>query len=277
MRVAQDAIPITRVTARQAVSPVAYVRELWQRKRLAVVLASRELKASYEMNVVGFVWWLLEPLSLTLVYVIVVDLIFKNGAPNYPLFVLVALLPFKWLSQSLTASMNTVRANAPLVTDLYFPRALLPIAEDLTGLAHFAVGLLVVPIFMAVYTIPPTWNLLWIPLIALVQFVFTLGLSYPLSVWGVNYRNLAGLTGNVLRLWFYLSPGLWDLRQLSRAHQSLARLNPLVGVFQGYRNVILEGKPPTWDLGYTAAVGVVAILVGGWYFIRREAQFGKMV
>jgi ABC-type polysaccharide/polyol phosphate export permease len=282
---------VTRLSAKRNVSLRFYVRELWSRRDLIPVLSGRELKSTYEMNLVGFAWWLLEPLSLTLVYVVIVDLIFNRGEPAYPLFVIAALLPYKWLVAATAGAMGTVRQNASLVTDVYFPRALLPVVTIMTGMAHFGVGLLVIPIFMAVYHVVPTWHLLWLPVIVAVQFLFILGLAYPMSVWGLNYRNLPGLVANLMRLWFYLSPGIWSLSRVKVPwHRTIIHLNPLTGLFLSYRGAIgilpvdscrtaakcpLHATSPGWDLAYTAGVGLVILVLGAMYFIRRESTFGK--
>lgn len=290
MKTVQDSHnAVTRISAGQMASPRRYIREAWERRSLVRVLASRELKSTYEMNAVGFAWWIMEPLTLTLVYVVLVSVILDAAEPAFPLYVLTALLPFKWMTSSLTGAMGVVRSNTNLIQDLYFPRALLPIAEVVTSLAHFAVGLLIVPIFMAVYGIEPSWHLIFLPVIVAAQFVLCLGLAYPLSVWGLNYRNLAGLIGNLFRLWLYLSPALWSLqtRVHNPTHRFLVRLNPLTGLFESYHGAIgvvpvpgtnaTTNAMPGWDLAYSAGFGIVALLLGGWYFIRREAQFGKML
>lgn len=281
---------ITRISAGQMASPSRYIKEAWQRKSLVRVLASRELKSTYEMNAVGFAWWILEPLTLTLVYVVLVSFILKAAEPAFPLYVVTALLPFKWMTSSLTGAMTVVRSNTNLIQDLYFPRALLPVAEVVTSMAHFAVGLLIIPIFMAVYGIGPSWDLLWLPVVVAAQFILCLGLCYPLAVWGVNYRNLPGLIGNLFRLWLYLSPALWALETRVRNpdYRNLIRLNPLTGLFESYHGAIgvlpvpgsdtlTKSARPGWALAYAAGFGLVALLLGGWYFIRRETQFGKML
>lgn len=256
-----------------------YIRELWQRRGLVRVLAARELKSTYEMNVVGFIWWLLEPLSMTAVYFVLINILRRSPSqdPTQFLSILTALLAFKWFTQSIIGSMGVVRANSSLVTDVYFPRALLPLTELVTGLAHFGVGLLTVPVFMLLSHVGPSPALLWLPVVIAVQFLFMLGLAYPLSVWGLNYRNLPTLTANVLRLWFYLSPGLYTLDVVPARFRTLMKFNPLTGIFQGYRGAIITHTPPDWTLIYTAGVGVIAVVFGGWYFSRREPHFGKML
>jgi len=257
-----------------------YIRELWQRRMLVRVLAARELKSTYEMNIVGFAWWLLEPLSMTAVYYVLINILTQRGSsdPTALVTILVSLLSYKWLSQSLIGSMGVVRANSSLVTDVYFPRALLPVTQIVVGLAHFGVGLLTVPIFMFFAHVGFSWSVIWLPVVMAVQFFFMLGLAYPLSVWGLTYRNLPGLMSNVLRLWFYLSPGLYKLTDVPGARaRTLMQFNPLTGLFEGYRGALLTHRAPGWSLIWTAVFGAVMVVFGGWYFTRREPHFGKML
>lgn len=254
-----------------------YIRDTWDRRRLVKVLAVRSLKGMYEMNVVGFAWWILEPLSMSLMYYFVFTHIFHRSRPVASL--LAAVLPYKWLSQSLVQAMGTVRGNASLL-DVYFPRSLLPAADTLVGLAHFAVGLFVLPPFMAIYGHWGGAHLVWLPLIMCVQLVFTLGLAFPLSVWGISYRNLPGVVNNLLRLWFYLSPGIWTLEFIddrSQLFKNIVRANPLTGLFEAYRGALIEGRPPGIEFAWTATVAAVLFVTSFWYFSRREPNFAKLI
>jgi ABC-type polysaccharide/polyol phosphate export permease len=264
--------------ARHTVPLFPYLREMWERRLLVSVLAGRKLKAEYEMNIVGFAWWLLEPLSLTAVYYVLVNVLRDNPHPDFLVFVLCALLSYKWLAASLVGSMTTVRSNTTLIQDVYFPRALLPVTEVTIHLVHFAVGLLVLPPFMIALSVPFTAHLLWLPLVMAVQLVFSLGIAYFFAVWGLNYRNLPGLIGNLLRLWFYVSPSLWALSDVNTpALRTIIKYNPLTGLFEGYRSAILYGRAPGLTLAWTALVGLIALALGVRYFTSREAQFGKML
>jgi ABC-type polysaccharide/polyol phosphate export permease len=266
-------------TGRAIVAFFHYIRELWQRRTLVPVLASRDIKSTYEMNIVGFGWWLLEPLSMTAVYYVLLNIIRQKTTndPTQFLSILVVMLAFKWLTQSLVGSMGVVRSNASLVTDVYFPRALLPLTQLVTGLAHFGIGLLTIPVFMFLFGVGPSPALIWLPLVIAVQFLFMLGLAYPLSVWGLTYRNLPGLMGNLLRLWFYLSPGLYGLDAVPARFRVLMRFNPLTGIFLGYKGAIITRQAPDWSLAWTALIGVMFVVFGGWYFTRREPHFGKLL
>jgi homopolymeric O-antigen transport system permease protein len=267
-----------------------YVGELWQRRTLIPVLAGRDLKGQYEMNIVGFGWWLLEPLSMTAVYYFLINILQggKGSDPVRVLTILVATLPFKWFVQSLIGSMGVIRGNASLVNDVYLPRALLPLTQLAIGLAHFGVGLLVVPVFMILLHVTPTWHLLWLPVVIAVQFVFMLGIAYVFAVWGLTFRNLPNTMTQLLRLWFYLSPALYPITQVKGKLRLLMDFNPMTGLFQGYRGALLHSvrdlktgallnNGPDWTLIYTFVVGVILTVIGAWYFTRREAHFGKML
>ncbi len=266
----------TKISASKAVSLRFYLAELWDRRDLVRVLAGRQLKSNYEINLVGFAWWLMEPLSFTLVYVILVDVIFKRGEPAYPLFIIIALLPWKWMLSAVSGAMGTIRGNSGLITDVYFPRGLLPLVDIVVGMIHFLVGLTIVPLFMIAYGIYPDWHIVWLPVVVFVQFVFLLGMVYPLAVLGLNFRNSGPLVTQMFRLWFYLSPGIWALSRFEgRKIYNLMLLNPLTGIFEGYRGALYQHQSPNWELFYTFALGVIGVVVGLRFFIRREMQFGK--
>ena len=283
--------------ARKIVGFREYIKEMWHRRGLVRVLAGRQLKSQYELNVVGFAWWLAEPLSLAAVYYVLVAVLTKRQDHVYILVVFISLLSFKWFQQSVIQSMNTVRANASLVTDIYFPRALLPITETMIGLAHFGVGLATVPVFMLFLGVGPTPNLIWLPVIIAVQLIFNLGAAYPMAVWGLRYRNLPNLMGNIIRLWFYLSPALYELTRFTNGTvKFIMELNPLTGLFESYRRIFrLAGFTPSRlcpkcpsvphyysgaphpSLIWTLVLGCIMLAVGAWYFTRRETQFGKQI
>lgn len=255
----------------------AYLRELWDRRGLVRILSARKLRANYEMTLVGFGWWLLEPITQTMVYFVLFNVIFGGRRENFIVWLLAALLPYKWFRQTVLQSMGTVRANANLISDLYFPRALLPIADMSVALSHFLVGLLVIPPVLLLHGLWFTPRLSILPLVMGVQLLLSLGFAYPFAVWGLYYQNLQNFSGNLLRLWFYLSPSIWAIEQAPEKFHWLIRLNPLTGLFEGYRSAFL-GHPIKWaDLGVTAAWAVVMLLVGSFYFTRRESQFGKLL
>lgn len=255
----------------------AYIRETWERRSLIRVLASRKLKANYEMTLVGFAWWIFEPLSLAMVYFVLFNII-SNRGPAFMVLLLSALLPYKWLRQTILQSMNTVTANANLVSDIYFPRALLPMSDLFVGASHFGVALLIMPPLMLVFGYPFTAKILLLPVIVAIEAVLALGFAYPAAVWGLYFQNLSNFSGNFIRMWFYLSPSVWTLDQIDNERfHLLIRLNPLTGLFEGYRSVFLGDPLHLADLAITLAWAVVLFLVGSYYFTRRESQFGKLV
>ena len=254
-----------------------YIKETWDRRGLIRVLASRKLKANYEMSLMGFIWWIFEPLSLALVYFVLFGVIFNGREPDFIVHLLAALLPYKWLRQTILQSMNTVSANANLVQDIYFPRALLPLTDLTVGLSHFGIALLIMPPLMLLHGVPFTWNILLLPVCVLVTGILALAFAYPAAVWGLYFQNLSNFSGNFIRLWFYLSPSVWDISRAPERWHWLIRLNPLTGIFEGYRSVFLGRELHLADLAYSAGFGLVVLFFGSYYFTRRESQFGKLV
>jgi lipopolysaccharide transport system permease protein len=150
---------------------------------------------------------------------------------------------------------------------------------DLTvGAAHFGIALLLMPPLMLAFGFPFTVNMFLLPLIVFVQAILALGLAYPAAVWGLYFQNLSNFSGNFIRMWFYLSPSLWTLDEVqNETYRTIIRINPLTGLFEGYRAVFL-GHPMHWaDFGITCIWAVVLFVVGSYYFTRRESQFGKLV
>lgn len=264
----------------------AYLREVWDRRGLVRILSARKLRANYELSLVGFGWWLLEPITQTAVYFVLFNVIFNGRRENFIVWLLAALLPYKWFRQTVLQSMGTVRANANLISDLYFPRALLPIADMSVALSHFLVGLLIFPPVLLIHGLWFTPKLAILPLVMAVQLLLSLGFAYPFAVWGLYYQNLQNFSGNLLRLWFYLSPSIWAVEDLRNRIEdperfemirTIIRLNPLTGLFEGYRSALL-GMPIRWaDLAITMAWAVAMLVLGSYYFTRRESQFGKLL
>lgn len=265
-----------RVSATEGTKVGPYLRDVWEHRGLLRVLIGRDLKGAHEMNIVGFFWWLLEPLSYAMVYFVLIDVIFGRGTPAFPLFAIIALLPYKWMVRSITGSIGTVNNNAGLVGNVFFPRAFLPLAEVTVGLANYSVGLLIIPGFMLYYRIAPTLDTLWLPVVIAVQYTFLLGIAFPAAAIGIHFKNVRRLTGNLMRLWFYLSPGIWALSEIDDERlRQLIRFNPLTGIFESYHNVIMFGEPPDPFLWYTLGLGLVGLMIGGVFFVRKERQFGK--
>jgi lipopolysaccharide transport system permease protein len=274
---------------------VEAVRDIWSRRRLVWYLVRADLKKKGADSLLGNLWWVLDPLLQMLVYVVLVEVLFQRKQPDYPLFIFAAILPWKWFTSSVGDGITAVTAQDRLIKQVHFPKIVLPTAAAVAGIANFAFGL--IPLFALLLLWYPTrlsGYLLLVPVIAVVQLVFTLALTFAVSAINVFFRDVGNLSRHVLRLWFYLSPALYGqttINQLATDHKELFRLmelNPFYTLFTAYRSVIYGAEtanngsvppmPPDWAaLGGLAAGSLIFLLVATIFFKRIEPSFAKVL
>jgi lipopolysaccharide transport system permease protein len=233
----------------------------------------------------------MDPLLQMVVYVVFVSLILQHRQADYPLFILSAILPWKWFTSSIGDATSSVVSQERLIKQIQFPKIVLPVAATTAGIVGFAFGLIALAIIMLAYLDRVSINLVLIPVIAAVQYVFTLGMALAVSSINVFFRDLGNVMRHLLRLWFYLSPALYSLSRLEGAQffqdypllLDLAKANPFAILFESYRAVIYgtpEGAPllPDWGaLGALLVASIVLVSLTTVLFKRLEPSFAKVL
>ena len=259
-------LTIASEAARPAATLEGRARAWWNLLRF---LVGARLKLWTQDRWLGVWWWLLEPLAMTGTYVLVVKGAFRSGPPNYGLFVMCAMLPWTWFTAACGLGGVSLVANVRLLKSFRVSYAVFPTAEVAATGVRFLMSLLILGMLLVFYRIPVTWQLLWLPLLAAVQLVFTLGVCYWLSlaqVYAVDTQNLWQI---VTRVWFFLSPSIYALDQVPEWIRGWYLLNPFAALFCSYRDVVIEGRPPELaHLGTAAVLGVV-LAVSGLAVMRR--------
>ena len=261
--------------------------DIWSRRRLTRYLVQADLSKHGADTILGNVWWILDPLLQMGVYVVFVSLLVggRGSIEDYPLFVFAAILPWKWFSSAINDSILSVVARERIIKQVHFPKIVLPVAAAMSGIVNFAFGLIpLVGLILLFYRDRLSWALILIPLVALVQFTFTLGLSILASAINVFYRDVGNVARHVLRLWFYLSPALYSVEQVNRVSTNhpevgvVFGLNPFTVLFEAYRAVIYEGHPPSWTgLGVLLLISIVILGACTYVFKRMEPSFAKVL
>jgi lipopolysaccharide transport system permease protein len=267
------------------------IEDIRSRRRLVRYLVQADIKKKGADTLLGNFWWILDPLLQMGVYVVFVSLILAVKTPDYPLFVLSAILPWKWFTTSVADAASSVVSQDKLIKQIQFPKLVLPVAATTAGVVGFAFGLLPLAGIMLLYQDRISPFLVLIPVIAFVQFVFTLGVSFLVSAVNVFFRDLGNILRHFLRLWFYLSPALYSLSiidssttfQQNPVLRTLAHANPFAVLFESYRAVIYgqpDGQPhaPEWLplLGLLGA-SIVLLGIGAIVFKRLEPTFAKVL
>ncbi|TAK02967.1 MAG: ABC transporter permease [Chloroflexota bacterium] len=261
--------------------------EIWSRRRLARYLIAAELHKKGSDTLLGNVWWIMDPLLQMGVYVLFVSLVVGRAGTtaDYPLFVFAAILPWKWFSSAVNDAILSVVARERIIKQVHFPKIILPVTATVSGVVNFAFGLVPLLLLMiAFYRERIAWTLVLIPLIAVVQLVFTLGLAIVLAAINVFYRDVGNVARHVLRLWFYLSPALYSAEQVSKLAGDLPwvatvfGLNPFSVLFQAYQAVIYHGTQPAWGALGILLVASLGLLVACMYVFQRvERAFAKVL
>lgn len=266
----------------------ARLSELWRYRDLVRNLALRDLKARYKSSVLGFVWSLLNPLLMMVVFTIVFTVMLPSNIQKYPVFILVGLLPWNWFASSTSGCVQSIVGNANLVKKVYFPREALPISVVVANGINFLLAGIVLFALILLYRIPLTPWVLFLPVLIVVQFVFTLGLGLFLAALNVRFRDTSVIMEVVLQAWFFLTPVVYDMRILPEVKTIMGVdvevrrwayiLNPIGSLIASYRDILYWTVPPGLDFVARTAVESFALLLLGYLFFHRLAPtFGEDV
>jgi len=270
------------------------ISEILSRRRLIRYLVQADMKKRGTDTILGNLWWILDPLLQLVVYVIFVSIIAQRPAHDYPLFIFATIVPWKWFSAVITDATTSVVGAERLIRQIAFPKLVLPLSVATAGVVGFLWSLVPLAGLMLLHLDRVSIMLVWFPVIAFVQFVFTVAAAVFVSAANVFFRDLGNALGHVLRLWWFLSPGLYSLDNLEslkyvQDHPIIAdvfRLNPFAVLFEAYRAVIYgvpDGPQPSAHPPDLIALGVLllasVVLLGLCitFFKRVEPEFAKVL
>jgi lipopolysaccharide transport system permease protein len=248
--------------------------EVWRYRELVWFLALRDIKVRYKQTALGVAWAVLQPLFMMVVFSIFFGRLGSmpsDGLP-YPVFVLVGLLPWQLFSYALTQSSNSLVNEQRLITKVYFPRVVVPLASVLSGLADFGVAFLLLLPVMVWYGVQPTWALLTLPLLVLFTVLTALAVGLWLAALNVRYRDVRYTLPFLTQVWLFLTPVVYPSSLVPPRWQLLFGLNPMAGVVEGFRWAVLGQGEVEGLVMLGSVVGVVALLVSGLFYFRRVEQ-----
>jgi homopolymeric O-antigen transport system permease protein len=246
-------------------------------------LVARDLKARYRGSILGFFWTFVNPLLLLLVYSFVFTTIMPNNVPGvqpYSLFMFCGILPWNWFSSSLSEAAGSLISGGNLIKKVLFPAEILPIVSVLANMVNFLLGLLIlVPCLIYYQRLHLTFNLLWFPVVVVVQLVFTGALALILAALTVHFRDIRDLLANILMLWFFATPIIYPWFQENvRRFKFLFDVNPFTHIAISYQEILFFGPVGHWK--WLLALGVASVflfLAGYWLFDRLRDSFAEAV
>jgi len=255
-----------------------HLEELWRHRGLVAALAGRELKGRYRGSVLGFLWTFLNPLLLLSVYALVFSVYFRVQMEHYAVFMFTGLLPWIFFSQALMEGTGAISDGGSLVTRVLFPQQVLPVVKVVANLVNYFLSLPILVGFMLASGVTPTWHLVaFLPVVA-VHLLFTTGLVLFLATANVFMRDTRHILGNLLTLWFFLTPVLYPLSQVPAPYRILVYLNPAAIFTLAYHDLFFWGRWPRWDLlGLMLILSLVLLALGIWVFEHYKEYFAEKI
>ena len=256
------------------------LRDLWEYRELLYFLIWRDIKVRYKQTALGAAWAVFQPLMTMLVFSLFFGRLARVPSDNlpYPVFAFAALVPWTLFANGLGSSANSLVGNAKLITKVYFPRLVIPVATVLAAVVDFALAFVVLLLMMLYYGIMPTANVLWLPGFLLLALATSLGVGLWLSALNVEFRDVRHVVPFVTQFWLFATPIAYPSSLLSEPWRTVYGLNPMVGVVEGFRWALLGADTAPGPVVAVSSLAALVLLVGGvFYFRRMEKTFADVV
>lgn len=247
-------------------------------RELLYQMVKRDLLIRYKQSVMGFGWAIFMPLVNTAVFATIFNRVASVNTPvPYPVFAFCGLWVWNFFSSALRLSVTSLTSNTSLVTKVYFPREIFPFASVIVSMVDFAVGGLVLAFLMAWYHIVPTTSLVWLPVIVLVHASFTSAVALLLAMGNLFFRDVKYLFEILITIWMFATSVVYPLDGIGGKLGVALALNPMTGIVDSYRAVLLLGVAPPASFTAAAIVSTVALAFGWYMFHKAEFQFAESV
>lgn len=254
------------------------LRQLYRYRTLIQILILRELKARYRGSALGFLWSFVNPLVLTVIYVLVFSVYMRIEVERYPGFLLSGILPWVWFSAGLQDATRSIIDSGGLIRKVYLPSEVFPFVCVASNMIHY---LFAVPVLLCVLVFlggTPSWPLLFFPAIVLVQFAFLYALALLASSLAVGFRDLLHVVPNLLTLWFFVTPVAYPVTLVPEPYRVLVRANPMALIIRAYQDIFYYNQMPPVRSLMVLAVGCGLLLgIGFWCFAARKDRFAEEV
>lgn len=272
-------VPTLRIAPSNGWVPLK-LSELWEYRELLYFLVWRDIKVRYKQTALGASWAIIQPFLTMVVFSIFFGHLAgipSDGIP-YPIFSFAALVPWTFFANGLGQSSNSLVGSGGLISKVYFPRLIIPLASVFSGIVDFAIAFLVLLVMMLYYGLIPSLNVIWLPLFLLLALVTSLGVGLWLSALNVEYRDVRYVVPFITQFWMLATPIGYPSSLLHEPWRTIYGLNPMVGVVEGFRWALLKtNTAPGPLIAVSSAAALLILITGAFYFRRMEKTFADIV
>jgi len=255
-------------------------REFTENRDILYFLVWRDIKIRYKQTLLGVAWVVLQPLVNMIIIAVIFGRFARLPSEGYPytVFTLVALLPWQLFAYALAQTTDSLIANEKLITKIYFPRILIPLAPVFSGFFDFMIATVLLGLIMLYYQIPPGISLLLLPVFALLAMIMALGVGLWFTALNVRFRDVRYAVPFISQVWFYLTPVAYSAALIPEKWRSIYWLNPMAGVAEGFRWAILNTPAPDLTVfAISSMSGLLVLFSGVLYFQRVESEFADII
>ncbi|MBC7792501.1 MAG: ABC transporter permease [Clostridia bacterium] len=248
--------------------------ELYQYRYLLSVLISSELKLRYRRSTLGFLWSMLNPLLMMIVITAVFSQVMRFQVHDYALLLLAGILPWTFISQTVSNSLMSIISKGSLLQKVYVPKSIFPLAGAAANLVNFVLSLVPLLGIGLVFGHGLSLSLIFLPVATLFVAMFACGLTLLFSCLNVFFRDFTHMTDVLMQALFYASPIIYTVEMVPEKFRPIFRFNPVSSLVECFRAPIYRGTFPTWaDIGFAFGAGCLSLLIGGYVFFRNENEF----
>lgn len=253
-------------------------RDLYQYREFLKTNVKKDVRGKYKGSFLGILWSFINPLLSVVVYAIVFSQIMRFEIDHYLIYLITGVLPWNFFTGAIQMGMTSILYNAGIIKKVYFPRIILPISSVTSCLVNFLISCVIIVIFVLFSGMGLTIHLLWFPLIAVVQYLLILGITFILSCLEIFVRDLEHIVGFILSMAFYVTPILYTMDYVPKKFQVVLRLNPMTYIVEAYRDVFYYGRcPDVISLLVVLGISILLLFVGYKIFDRLQRGFAEEV
>lgn len=238
-------------------------------------LVLKDIKLKYRRSYLGYIWSILNPLLMMIVLTVVFSNLFKFDIPNFSAYLLTGQLIFGFVSEATSSSVTAIVHNASLIKKTYVPKYIFVLSKITSSLVNMLFAMIALILVMIFTQVEITLNVLWVPIIFLELYIFSLGLGFILSASTVFFRDIQYLWGVFTSIWMYLTPIIYPVSIISQEYRWwYDNLNPMVNYVEQFRDVILNSQSLSIEsLSQGFIISIILLLFGIWFFNRKENEF----
>ena len=254
------------------------IKEIYNYRHMLKTLIKQDIDGRYKGSIFVFLWSLLNPLLLLVVYSLVFQIIFKADIENYPIYLFICLMPWNMFSNTIFNGTMCVSNNSSIIKKVYFPREVLPISVVVSNVIQYCYSFVIVLLALLISGVGVSWYILLVPIIVLIQAIFSLGVIMILGAINVYIRDVQYIMTPVMMIWMYATPILYSINMVPEKYLSLYMLNPMANLIRAYQDILYNQTMPNFQsLGIITLISIGVLFIGCKVFNKLQRRFAEEV